>query len=95
MTSRKVLMMKEAQKVWIFLLEDDEIVEIHCDKPDSGVRQHVLGNIYVGNMRSTVPNIGAAFIEIESGVECYYDMEARPLMLCSLTKQAGSRSASG
>ena len=29
MTSRKVLMMKEAQKVWIFLLEDDEIVEIH------------------------------------------------------------------
>lgn len=74
MTSRKVLMMKEAQKVWIFLLEDDEIVEIHCDKPDSGVRQHVLGNIYVGKVRNIVPNIGAAFIEIESGVECYYDM---------------------
>lgn len=74
MTLRKVLMMKEAQKVWIFLLEDDEIVEIHCDKPDSGVRQHVLGNIYVGRVKNIVPNIGAAFIEIESGVECYYDM---------------------
>lgn len=74
MTSRKVLMMKEAQKVWIFLLENDEIVEIHCDKPGSGVRQHVLGNIYVGRVKNIVPNIGAAFIEIESGVECYYDM---------------------
>ena len=74
MTSRKVLMMKEAQKVWIFLLEDDEIVEIHCDKPESGVRRHVLGNIYVGRVKNIVPNIGAAFIEIESGVECYYDM---------------------
>ena len=52
MTSRKVLMMKEAQKVWIFLLEDDEIVEIHCDKPESGVRRHVLGNIYVGRVKN-------------------------------------------
>ena len=75
MTSRKVLMMKEDEKAWIFLLEDDEIVEIHCDKADAaGAERHVLGNIYVGRVKNIVPNIGAAFIEIESGVECYYDM---------------------
>ena len=26
-------------------------------------------------MRNIVPNIGAAFIEIEKGVNCYYDMK--------------------
>lgn len=75
MTSRKVLMMKEDRAVWIFLLEDDEIVEIHHDKQDSsGTGRHALGNIYVGKVKNIVPNIGAAFIEIESGVECYYDI---------------------
>lgn len=68
-------MMEENQKIWMFLIEDDEIVEIHCEPADSGNSvRHVLGNIYVGKVKNIVANIGAAFIEIESGVECYYDM---------------------
>ncbi len=75
MISRKILMMEENQKIWMFLIEDDEIVEIHCEPADSGNSvRHVLGNIYVGKVKNIVANIGAAFIEIESGVECYYDM---------------------
>ena len=37
--------------------------------------QHLLGNVYVGRVKNIVPNIGAAFVEIESGVNCYYDMK--------------------
>ncbi|MGC4019638.1 MAG: ribonuclease E/G [Muricomes sp.] len=75
MTSRKILLMEEKNKIWMFLLEDDEIVEIHCT-PASGEAEivHALGNIYVGRVKNIVPNIGAAFIEIENKLECYYDM---------------------
>lgn len=75
MVSRKILMMEKDNKIWMFLLENDEIVEIHCDPAGSDATvRHVLGNIYVGKVKNIVANIGAAFIEIESGVECYYDM---------------------
>ena len=37
--------------------------------------RHRLGDIYIGKVSNIVPNIGAAFIEIEKGVNCYYDMK--------------------
>lgn len=40
-------MMEEDSKIWMFLMEDDEIVEIHCEPADtSRTTRHVLGNIY-------------------------------------------------
>lgn len=42
-------MLKEENKIWMFLLEDEEIVEIHCESAEDGAAgQHVIGNIYVG-----------------------------------------------
>lgn len=79
MISRKILMMNVQNKVWMFLLENNEIVEIHCTAPDAVAEEkYALGNIYVGRVKNIVPNIGAAFIEIESGVECYYDVSQAP-----------------
>lgn len=79
MISRKILMMNAQNKIWMFLLENDEIVEIHCTSPNaSHAGKHVLGNIYVGKVKNIVSNIGAAFVEIESGVECYYDISQAP-----------------
>lgn len=90
MISRKILMMKEEDKIWMFLLEDDEIVEIHCEPAgDGAVKQHVIGNIYVGKVKNIVANIGAAFIEIESGVECYYDISQAPNAI--FTKKIGKK----
>lgn len=75
MISRKILMMEQDEKIWTFLLENDEIVEMHCDTPDTdGAGKYVIGSIYVGRVKNIVPNIGAAFIEVEPGVECYYDV---------------------
>ena len=73
---RKILIEKTDHQIRTFFLEDDDIVEIHC-APDgeSGTGRHLIGDIYIGNVKNIVQNIGAAFVEIESGVNCYYDMK--------------------
>lgn len=73
---RKILIEKAEGQIRTFFLENDEIVEIHCAPADEeSAGRHLLGNIYVGKVKNIVPNIGAAFVEIESGVNCYYDMK--------------------
>lgn len=73
---RKILIEKTDGQVRTFLLEDDTVVEIHCSDPErKGAGRHQIGDIYIGKVKNIVPNIGAAFIEIESGVNCYYDMK--------------------
>lgn len=82
--------MEDKNKIWMFLLEDGEIVEIHCQpgafEESAG---HMLGNIYVGRVKKIVPNIGAAFIEIEKGMECYYDISRAKTAL--FTRKAGKK----
>ena len=73
---RKILIEKTEGQIRTLFLENDEIVEIHCAPADEeSAGRHLLGNIYVGKVKNIVPNIGAAFVEIESGVNCYYDMK--------------------
>ena len=73
---RKILIEKTEHQIRTFFLEDDDIVEIHCASDDGdGKRRHLIGDIYIGKVRNIVQNIGAAFVEIESGVNCYYDMK--------------------
>ena len=73
---RKILIEKTENQIRSFFLEDGEIVEIHCASADEeSAGQHLLGNVYVGRVKNIVPNIGAAFVETESGVNCYYDMK--------------------
>lgn len=70
---RKVIITKWKDKIVTSVLEDDEVVELHCSNQNSGQEMiHALGNVYVGRVRNIVPNIGAAFIEIAPGCECYY-----------------------
>ena len=72
-------MLKKEGKIWTFLLENDVIAEIHCSLPDSDQhRQPVLGDIYIGKVKNIAANIGAAFIEIAPGKECYYDLSQAP-----------------
>lgn len=72
--TRKILMLKEHGCIWTYLLEENEIVEIHCDpRKDSEDIPVTLGNIYIGKVQNIVANIGAAFIDI-GGTSCYYDI---------------------
>ena len=72
---RKILIEKRENRIRTFFLEDGDIVEIHsAAEKAAGIGSHRLGDVYVGKVKNIVPNIGAAFIEIEKGVNCYYDM---------------------
>ncbi len=55
-------------------------MEVRCRKAE---QESILGNIYVGRVQKVVPNIRAAFIEIQPGLACYYSMEeaAEPIFV--------------
>lgn len=73
---RKILIEKTESKVWTFLLENDQIAEIHgAPAEEDAEGKQSIGNIYIGKVKNIVQNIGAAFVEVESGVNCYYDMK--------------------
>lgn len=55
-------------------MENNEIIELHISNTEEKYR---LGNIYIGKVKKIVSNIQAAFIEIDKGIECYYDMNER------------------
>lgn len=73
---RKLLIEKRDNRTRTYFIEDGDIVEIHsASASPSEADRHRLGDIYIGKVSNIVPNIGAAFIEIEKGVNCYYDMK--------------------
>lgn len=72
---RKILIEKESGMIRTFLIEDDDIVEIHSVPETNGTNNlHAVGDIYVGRVKNIVANIGAAFIEIAPGINCYFDL---------------------
>ena len=87
---RKILIEKVEGQIRTFFMEDGDIVEIHCADADGDrTESHRLGDIYIGKVKNIVPNIGAAFVEIENGVSCYYDMKDAPRAL--FTHKAGKK----
>lgn len=72
--TRKILITKAENCIWTWVLEEDEVVEIHCSPQDeTGSQVSALNNIYIGKVQNIAANIGAAFIDI-GGTNCYYDM---------------------
>ena len=68
---RKILIEKRDGRIRTYHMEDGDIVEIHSTPADeSGKNAYRLGDVYIGKVKNIVPNIGAAFIEIGSGVNC-------------------------
>ena len=87
---RKILIEKTEGQIRTFFLEDGDIVEIHCADPDQDrAGSHRLGDIYIGKVKNIVPNIGAAFVEIENGISCYYDM--KDVSLALFTNKTGKK----
>lgn len=70
--NRKLVITKLENKIITAVLENEEVVELHCSKVGSNDNIAELGNIYVGKVKNIVGNIGAAFIEIAKDIECYY-----------------------
>ena len=90
--NRKVLLIREDSFLWTFLLENDEIVEISREDyrgTEREINSHALGNIYIGRVKNVKANIGAAFVEIEPGLECYYDVSQATTAI--FTKKIGKK----
>lgn len=71
---RKLVITKSDNQILTTVLENGELVELHCSNAEAG-SETLLGNIYVGRVKNIVSNINAAFIEIANGQECYYAIE--------------------
>ncbi|MBQ8558959.1 MAG: ribonuclease E/G [Tyzzerella sp.] len=73
--NRKLVITKLDNKILTTVLENEEVVELHCSKQEVQENAAVLGNVYIGKVKNIIRNINAAFIEIATGVECYYAIE--------------------
>lgn len=76
--NRKLVITKLNDKILTTVLENEEVAELHCTKQEVQEHAAVLGNIYIGKVKNIVGNIGAAFIEIAKGIECYYAIAENP-----------------
>lgn len=72
--NRKLIMTRREDNIVTSVMENNEIVELHISNTEEKYR---LGNVYIGKVKKIVSNIQAAFIEIDKGIECYYDMNER------------------
>ena len=77
---RRIILTKKNAHIMTTVMENDKIVEINCCREED-ITPYSVGNIYVGKVKNIVSNIGAAFIEIQKGVMCYYKMEEMPLRI--------------
>lgn len=73
--NRKLVITKLNNKILTAMLENENVVELHCINQETQEESAALGNIYVGKVKNIVGNIGAAFVEIANGIECYYPLE--------------------
>jgi len=52
------------QESWVALLEDNQLVEIMFDRPDT---DRLVGDIFLGRVEAVLPGIQAAFVDIGTG----------------------------
>ncbi len=73
----KILLTQYQDKPVMLVYEADKLVDIVFRDACSTV-----GNIYVGKVKNIVPNINAAFVELEDGLLTYYSMaDEKPIFL--------------
>jgi ribonuclease G len=58
---REILINAAARETRIAILEDDRLVELLVDRPDT---RRMIGDIYVGKVEAVLPGIQAAFVNI-------------------------------
>ena len=86
--NRKLIITTLNKKIVTAVLENEKIAELHCSS-ENEPQLIQLGNIYVGRVKNIVANINAAFIEVSSGIECYYAIQENPTPI--FTKKIGKK----
>lgn len=86
---RKIVITKKDTCIYTSLLEDGIFAEIHCTETEKDKTEALPGDIYIGRVKQIRPNIGAAFIEIAPGYECYCPL--KQLSHPVFTKKSGKQ----
>jgi ribonuclease G len=60
-TKREILMSTTGEETRVAILEDDVLVELLVERPDSA---RIVGDIYFGKVEAVLPGIQAAFVDI-------------------------------
>ncbi|HEY8469905.1 MAG TPA: hypothetical protein VIL18_09690, partial [Longimicrobiales bacterium] len=58
---REILISSMPQETRVAILEDDVLVELMVDRPDT---ERLVGDIYLGQVEAVLPGIQAAFVDI-------------------------------
>ena len=58
---REILINATPQETRVAILEDDVLVELMVDRPDT---ERIVGDIYLGQVEAVLPGIQAAFVDI-------------------------------
>src|SRR5215217_671222 len=58
---REILMSTTSEETRVAILEDDILVELLVERPDSS---RIVGDIYLGKVEAVLPGIQAAFVDI-------------------------------
>jgi ribonuclease G len=58
---REILISATTQETRVAILEDDTLVELMVDRPES---ERIVGDIYLGSIQAVLPGIQAAFVDI-------------------------------
>lgn len=59
--NREILISLEANEKRVVILEDNRLEELYIDRAD---QKRMFGNIYKGRVKTVVPGIGAAFVDL-------------------------------
>ncbi|MDD2980501.1 MAG: ribonuclease E/G [Hespellia sp.] len=86
---RKVIITQKDEKILTALVEDGEVVELRISPSQKEALAPELGEIYIGKVQKILSNIGAAFIDIGKGIDCYYDMHQKATPI--FTAKAGKK----
>ena len=58
---REIVISATPQETRVAILEDDTLVELMVDRPDT---ERIVGDVYLGQVQAVLPGIQAAFIDI-------------------------------
>src|SRR5258708_24617252 len=58
---REIIINSNPRETRVAILEDDQLVELLVDRPDS---RRMVGDIYFGRVEAVLPGIQAAFVDI-------------------------------
>ncbi len=72
---KQIIITKWDEGVTSFVLDEDG--NVVAANVESAPSEGLLGNVYIGQVKNIVENIGAAFVEIADGTLCYLSLSER------------------